>query len=297
MTTDTFPKVATAQVKLGDATVTINGIAKGAGMIAPDMATMLSFVFTDAPIAAPALQAIVSAAVVDTLNAVTVDGDTSTSDTLIVFATGAAPGAPKIARANDPKLKDFRKAFEGVLANLAEQIARDGEGARKLVEIVVEGATSKTLGAAHRALDRQLAAGQDRARRRGRELGPRRDGGRQGGRAGRPRQIVDLVRRHARGAQGRARSGLRRDRRLELHEIAGNQPESVARNGKRPGPDPHMRPDQGIRRDQRRLSLLMRAAVLAAALACLLRSLRRNGFAAERRPDPDHRPRHRRGPA
>ena len=144
MTTDTFPKVATARVKLGNATVTINGIAKGAGMIAPDMATMLSFIFTDAPIAAPALQAIVSAAVVDTLNAVTVDGDTSTSDTLIAFATGAAAGAPKVARANDPRCKDFRKAFEGVLANLAEQIARDGEGARKLVEIVVEGATSKT---------------------------------------------------------------------------------------------------------------------------------------------------------
>jgi glutamate N-acetyltransferase/amino-acid N-acetyltransferase len=143
MTTDTFPKVATAQVKLGDATVTINGIAKGAGMIAPDMATMLSFVFTDAPIAAPALQAIVSGAVVDTLNAVTVDGDTSTSDTLLVFATGAAQGAPKIAKANDPRLKDFRKAFDGVLANLAEQIARDGEGARKLVEVVVEGAVSK----------------------------------------------------------------------------------------------------------------------------------------------------------
>ena len=144
MTTDTFPKVATAQVKLGAATVTINGIAKGAGMIAPDMATMLSFIFTDAPIAAPVLQAIVSAAVVDTLNAVTVDGDTSTSDTLIAFATGTAKGAPTVARANDPKLKDFRKAFEGVLANLAEQIARDGEGARKLVEVVVEGATSKT---------------------------------------------------------------------------------------------------------------------------------------------------------
>jgi glutamate N-acetyltransferase/amino-acid N-acetyltransferase len=144
MTTDTFPKVATARVKLGDATVTINGIAKGAGMIAPDMATMLSFVFTDAPIAAPALQAMVSNAVVDTLNAVTVDGDTSTSDTLLVFATGAAQGAPKIAKASDPRLKDFRKAFAGVLANLAEQIARDGEGARKLVEVVVEGAVSKT---------------------------------------------------------------------------------------------------------------------------------------------------------
>ena len=143
MTTDTFPKVATARAKLGDATVTINGIAKGSGMIAPDMATMLSFVFTDAPIAAPALRAILADAVVDTFNAVTVDGDTSTSDTLLVFATGAARGAPKITRANDPRLKAFRAAFAQVLANLSEQIARDGEGARKLVEIIVEGATSK----------------------------------------------------------------------------------------------------------------------------------------------------------
>jgi glutamate N-acetyltransferase/amino-acid N-acetyltransferase len=143
MTTDTFPKVATARAKIGDATVTINGIAKGSGMIAPDMATMLSFVFTDAPIAAPALQAILSEAVVDTFNAVTVDGDTSTSDTLLAFATGAAKGAPKIARANDPRLKAFRAAFAQVLANLSEQVARDGEGARKLVEVIVEGATSK----------------------------------------------------------------------------------------------------------------------------------------------------------
>ena len=143
MTTDTFPKVATAQARLGDATVTINGIAKGAGMIAHDMATMLSFVFTDAPIAAGALQALLSSSVTDTFNAVTVDGDTSTSDTLLVFATGAAPNAPKISKASDPRLKEFRKAFESVLANLAEQVARDGEGARKLVEIVVEGATSK----------------------------------------------------------------------------------------------------------------------------------------------------------
>jgi len=143
MTTDTFPKVATAQARLGDATVTINGIAKGAGMIAPDMATMLSFVFTDAPIAAGALQALLSSSVTDTFNAVTIDGDTSTSDTLLVFATGAAPNAPKISKASDPRLKEFRKAFESVLANLSEQVARDGEGARKLVEIVVEGATSK----------------------------------------------------------------------------------------------------------------------------------------------------------
>jgi glutamate N-acetyltransferase/amino-acid N-acetyltransferase len=145
MTTDTFPKVATATAKLGKASVRINGIAKGAGMIAPDMATMLSFVFTDAPIAAAALQKILGETVADTFNAVTIDGDTSTSDTLLAFATGAAAGrgALKISRAADPRLKDFRKAFTRVLADLAEQVARDGEGARKLVEIVVEGAVSK----------------------------------------------------------------------------------------------------------------------------------------------------------
>jgi glutamate N-acetyltransferase/amino-acid N-acetyltransferase len=145
MTTDTFPKVATATAKLGKATVTINGIAKGAGMIAPDMATMLSYIFTDAPIGARALQTLLSEGVTDTFNAVTIDGDTSTSDTLMAFATGAAAdlGAPRIANASDPRLKAFRAAFNAVLANLAEQVARDGEGARKLVEITVEGATSK----------------------------------------------------------------------------------------------------------------------------------------------------------
>lgn len=145
MTTDTFPKVATATVKLGKARVTINGMAKGAGMIAPDMATMLSFIFTDAPIAPAALQALLKSGVEDTFNAVTIDGDTSTSDTLLAFATGAAAGqgAPKISRASDPRLKAFVKAFNQVLANLAEQVARDGEGARKLVEITVEGAKTK----------------------------------------------------------------------------------------------------------------------------------------------------------
>jgi glutamate N-acetyltransferase/amino-acid N-acetyltransferase len=144
MTTDTFPKVATAKTSLGKSKVTISGIAKGAGMIAPDMATMLSFIFTDAPIAAPVLQKLLKDTVEDTFNAVTIDGDTSTSDTLLAFATGTAKGAPKITRASDPRLKGFRKAFEMVLADLAEQVARDGEGARKLVEITVEGAVSKT---------------------------------------------------------------------------------------------------------------------------------------------------------
>ncbi|MCK1542080.1 bifunctional glutamate N-acetyltransferase/amino-acid acetyltransferase ArgJ [Bradyrhizobium sp. 147] len=145
MTTDTFPKVATATVKLGKAKVTINGMAKGAGMIAPDMATMLSFIFTDAPIAPAALQAMLKRGVEDTFNAVTIDGDTSTSDTLLAFATGTAAkhGAPKISRAGDPRLKAFVKAFNQVLANLSEQVARDGEGARKLVEITVEGAKTK----------------------------------------------------------------------------------------------------------------------------------------------------------
>jgi glutamate N-acetyltransferase/amino-acid N-acetyltransferase len=145
MTTDTFPKTATASAKLGKVKVTVCGIAKGAGMIAPDMATMLSFIFTDAPIEAKALQKLLSEGVEDTFNAVTIDGDTSTSDTLLLFATGAAGkrGAPRIKKAKDPALKDFRKALMKVLADLSEQVARDGEGARKLVEITVEGAKNK----------------------------------------------------------------------------------------------------------------------------------------------------------
>ena len=145
MTTDTFPKGAAAMARIGAAPVTICGIAKGAGMIAPDMATMLSFVFTDAPISARVLQSLLKQGVADTFNAVTIDGDTSTSDTLLAFATGAAAkrGAPRIANLSDPQLPAFRKAFDAVLANLAEQVARDGEGARKLVEIIVEGAVCK----------------------------------------------------------------------------------------------------------------------------------------------------------
>ena len=169
MTTDTFPKVATATAHIGGAIVTINGIAKGAGMIAPDMATMLAFVFTDAPIAAPALQALLSRGVVDSFNAVTVDGDTSTSDTLLAFATGAAAkqGAPRIESATDRRLKEFRAAFDRVLADLAEQVARDGEGARKLVEITVTGAVSKrsarriALSIANSPLVKTAIAGED----------------------------------------------------------------------------------------------------------------------------------------
>ena len=140
MTTDTFPKGAAAIARVGSTPVTICGIAKGAGMIAPDMATMLSFVFTDAPIAPRVLQGLLEQGVVDTFNAVTIDGDTSTSDTLLAFATGAAAvrGADEIGKLTDPRLPAFRKAFDAVLANLAEQVARDGEGARKLVEVIVD---------------------------------------------------------------------------------------------------------------------------------------------------------------
>ena len=169
MTTDTFPKGAAAMVRLGASAVTICGIAKGAGMIAPDMATMLSFVFTDAPIAPAVLQSLLKQGVDDTFNAVTIDGDTSTSDTLLAFATGAAAahGVAKIARASDPRLAAFRKGFNAVLANLAEQVARDGEGARKLVEIVVEGAVSKrsarriALSIANSPLVKTAIAGED----------------------------------------------------------------------------------------------------------------------------------------
>jgi glutamate N-acetyltransferase/amino-acid N-acetyltransferase len=142
MTTDTFPKVAEAEVDLAGTSVRIVGIAKGAGMIAPDMATMLSFVFTDAPIDAPVLQSLLASGVVDTFNAVTVDGDTSTSDTLMMFATGAA-AAPRVTTARDRRLPAFRTALHGVLRDLAQQVARDGEGARKLITVMVNGATSK----------------------------------------------------------------------------------------------------------------------------------------------------------
>ena len=169
MTTDTFPKGAAAIVRLGAMPVTICGIAKGAGMIAPDMATMLSFVFTDAPIAPAVLQSLLKQGVADTFNAVTIDGDTSTSDTLLAFATGAAGarGVAKITRLSDPRLPAYRKAFDAVLANLAEQVARDGEGARKLVEIIVEGAVSKpsarkiALSIANSPLVKTAIAGED----------------------------------------------------------------------------------------------------------------------------------------
>jgi glutamate N-acetyltransferase/amino-acid N-acetyltransferase len=139
MTTDTYPKLATRRAEIDGVEVTINGIAKGAGMIAPDMATMLSFIVTDADIAAPALQALLTRHVGPTYNSVTVDSDTSTSDTLLLFATGGS-GAPHVAEADDPRLKAFDAALKDLMHDLALQIVRDGEGARKMVEVSVTGA-------------------------------------------------------------------------------------------------------------------------------------------------------------
>ncbi|OCW58303.1 bifunctional glutamate N-acetyltransferase/amino-acid acetyltransferase ArgJ [Hoeflea olei] len=144
MTTDTYPKVATRTARIDGVTVTLNGIAKGAGMIAPDMATMLSFIVTDADIAPAVLQAMLGRHVGSTFNAVTVDSDTSTSDTLLAFATGAAAGrgAGRIAEVGDARGRAFSKALSSLMEDLALQVVRDGEGARKQVEITVTGAAS-----------------------------------------------------------------------------------------------------------------------------------------------------------
>jgi len=141
MTTDTFPKGAFADAVIDGHPVRIAGICKGSGMIAPDMATMLAFIATDAAIAPGALQTLISLYVRSTFNAVTVDGDRSTNDTCLLFATGHA-GNPRIARAGDKRLADFREKLEAVMLDLALQLVRDGEGATKFVKVTITGATS-----------------------------------------------------------------------------------------------------------------------------------------------------------
>jgi glutamate N-acetyltransferase / amino-acid N-acetyltransferase len=135
MTTDTYPKMVTRMAKIGATQVTINGIAKGSGMIAPDMATMLAFIFTDAAIPPATLQAILNENNSDTFNCITVDGDTSTSDTLLLFATGQAKNTSQ-------DFSDFRRALHEVMHELALYVVKDGEGAEKLITIKVEGAES-----------------------------------------------------------------------------------------------------------------------------------------------------------
>jgi len=141
MTTDTFPKGSTRTTQIAGNAVTINGIAKGSGMIAPDMATMLAFIFTDAAIPAPTLQQLLTAANERSFNSITVDSDTSTSDTAILCATGRVVH-PTPKSAGDAILRAFKRALEEVLVDLAQQIVRDGEGARKFITVKVSGAAS-----------------------------------------------------------------------------------------------------------------------------------------------------------
>ncbi|MEK9899243.1 MAG: bifunctional glutamate N-acetyltransferase/amino-acid acetyltransferase ArgJ [Alphaproteobacteria bacterium] len=167
MTTDTFAKGASRKVRIGKTQVTISGFAKGSGMIAPDMATMLGFVFTDAKIPAPVLQRLVRWAADESFNAITVDSDTSTSDTVLMFATGQAKGQPRITSAADKHLADFRAALRDVFVDLAQQVVRDGEGAQKFVTINVKGAESKRaaravgLAVANSPLVKTAIAGED----------------------------------------------------------------------------------------------------------------------------------------
>lgn len=166
MTTDTFPKGAAAEVAGEGGTIRIAGIAKGSGMIAPDMATMLVYVFTDASISAKALQKMVSRQVDDTFNAITVDSDTSTSDALIVAATGMSDAAP-ITDLRGKIARDFEAALRRVMMDLAHQVVRDGEGATKFVEVRVTGATDSAdahkiaMAIANSPLVKTAIAGQD----------------------------------------------------------------------------------------------------------------------------------------
>jgi len=164
MTTDTFPKAATRIARLSGVEVRITGIAKGSGMIAPDMATMLAFIFTDAAIPAPALQTMLAKGVDHSFNCITIDSDTSTSDTVLLFATGQAGNAPT----EDPAaLADFRRALNEVLHELAMMVVRDGEGAQKFITIKVEGAVSNAsarrigLSIANSPLVKTAIAGED----------------------------------------------------------------------------------------------------------------------------------------
>ncbi len=137
MTTDTYPKLSTREFEIDGKRYHLNGIAKGSGMIAPDMATMLSFLVTDCPVSSKALQKQLSRVVKTTFNAITVDSDTSTSDTVLLASCGAGD------KVSDKKLKPFRQALGEVMHELAMLIVRDGEGATKQVSIKVTGAKNK----------------------------------------------------------------------------------------------------------------------------------------------------------
>lgn len=142
MTTDTVPKAASRLVRIGGSDIVVTGIAKGAGMIRPNMATMLGFVATDAPLSLPLVRILAAHAVRNSFNCITVDGDTSTNDSFVVIATGAAR-MPEIAAADSPEFHELRDAVTGVARDLAQAIVRDGEGATKFITIAVEGGRSE----------------------------------------------------------------------------------------------------------------------------------------------------------
>ncbi|MDX8355969.1 bifunctional glutamate N-acetyltransferase/amino-acid acetyltransferase ArgJ [Sphingopyxis terrae] len=165
-TTDTFPKGAAASAVVGDTTVQVAGIVKGSGMIAPDMATMLGYIFTDAAVAPDLLQAMLSEATAGSFNAITVDSDTSTSDTVLLFATGLA-GNPVLTTRDDPGADALYAAIRSVALDLAQLVVRDGEGASKFIEIAVTGAVSDAsakrvaLSIANSPLVKTAIAGED----------------------------------------------------------------------------------------------------------------------------------------
>lgn len=166
MTTDTHPKGATATAKIDGVKVRINGIAKGSGMIAPDMATMLAYIATDADIDSSVLQSLLSDLVETSFNAITVDSDTSTSDTVLLLASGKAEN-PVYSAADAPELSAFKTALHGVMKDLALQVVKDGEGLSKFVTITVSGAISDTsaknvgLSIANSPLVKTAIAGED----------------------------------------------------------------------------------------------------------------------------------------
>ena len=141
-TTDTYPKGAAAEAEIDGQVVRIAGIAKGSGMIAPDMATMLSFIFTDAKLPPDVLQNLLRRANGQSFNCITVDGDTSTSDTVLLAATGQGPRHGKVTDAGDKRLASFKAALLSVMQDLAQQVVRDGEGASKFITVTVSGAAS-----------------------------------------------------------------------------------------------------------------------------------------------------------
>jgi len=167
LTTDTYPKGASISARIGGTSVNIAAFAKGSGMIAPDMATMLAFLFTDAKIPPAVLKKLLVSSSERSFNSITVDSDTSTNDSVFLCATGKGKPHKAVRSASDPHLRDFKQALEAVMVDLAQQIVRDGEGASKFVTIIVKGAASEKaaraigLSIANSPLVKTAIAGQD----------------------------------------------------------------------------------------------------------------------------------------